>query len=79
MQLKLDLLLLEEQQGSSFEEDGELQEELCEIRLEERQLDDLLLHFSLEEELMLLQLFDKLLKLRHPSLLELHETARDVE
>jgi len=71
--------MLEELLDFIFEDDGELQEQLLEAWLEEGQLDDSLLHLSLEVELTLLQLSDELLKLRLSPLLEQHGAFKDDE
>jgi len=69
--------MLLEQHGIIFEDDGELQEELSELKLEDGELEDSLQLCVLEEELMLLLLSDKLLQLKLSLLLEQHGTFND--
>ena len=70
MQLKLELGELLEQLGLLFEDDGELNEDLLDRELFDRDIDEKLLDFILDEQLILLQLFEMQLKLELGKLLE---------
>jgi len=77
MLLPQELSKLLEQHSILFEEEGELQDEQHDKELFDGQLDDWLLHFSLNEQLKLLLLFEKLLNDELSKLLEQQGLSKD--
>jgi len=70
-QLILELCLLLEQQVLKHDEDGELLDELFDLELFDWELEEVLLESLIDEQLKLLELLDRLLKLVHCILEEL--------